>query len=128
MNSEREKREAEIEKLKQGAGLSRDSDVAFKDEVKKATSAIVQEEISRIQRTERAEQRKRSIRPTTTGLWLLVLGAAGVAFSMPGLGAALIVCGIVAIVWDTVWKPSQKSLSRHSIRSIINGLLKKRRL
>lgn len=91
-----------------GAGLSREPDVAFQEQVRKAASAIVEEETSRIQKSERAEQRKRSIRisPATVGLWLLLLGA-GLALYMPSLGAALIVCGIAAMVWAIFVKPSK---------------------
>jgi hypothetical protein len=128
MNSERQKREEEIEMLVRGAGLRRESDAAFQEEVRKAAAAMVKEEVSRIERSERAERRNLSIHPTTVGLWLLVLGAAGLAFSMPSLGGAVIVCGIAMIAWGTVRKSSQKSPSRHSIRSLIYGFLKRRRL
>jgi CHASE3 domain sensor protein len=98
MDSERQKREKEIERLMRGADLSRERDVAFQEEVRKAASAIIEEEASRIQKSERAERRKRSISPMTAGLWLIVIGA-GLALSIPSLGALLIVCGIAAVVW-----------------------------
>jgi hypothetical protein len=107
MNSERQKREEEIERLMQGAGPSREQDVAFQEEVRKVASAIAEEEARKIQKTERAERRKRSISLTTAGLWLLVLGA-GFALSMPSLGAVIIVGAIAAIAWDNFLKSSKK--------------------
>src|SRR5918999_3153823 len=58
MNSERQKREEEIEMLVRGAGLRRESDAAFQEEVRKTAAALVKEEVSRIERSERAERRK----------------------------------------------------------------------
>ena len=81
-----------------GEDLSREPDAAFQEEVRKAASAIIEKEASRIQKTERAERRKRSISPMTAGVWLVVIGT-GLALSIPSLGALLIVCGIAAIVW-----------------------------
>jgi hypothetical protein len=107
MNSERQKREEEIERLMQGTGLSRERDVAFQEEIKKVASAIAEQEARKIQKTERAERRKQPISPRTAGLWLLVLGA-GLALSMPSLGAVIIVCAIAVIVWDTFVKSSKK--------------------
>jgi hypothetical protein len=107
MNSERQKREEEIERLVRGTGLSPAPDVAFEEKVRKAAAAIGEEEARRIQKTERPEPRKRPISPKTAGVWLLVLGV-GLAFSMPNAGAALILCGIGAIVWATVRKSSKK--------------------
>ncbi|MEX0802917.1 MAG: hypothetical protein WD688_06330 [Candidatus Binatia bacterium] len=107
MNSERQKREEEIERLLRGAGLSREPDLGFQEEVRKAASAIVEENSSRVEKSERAELGKRRISPATVGLWLLVIGA-GLAFSIPSLGAPLIVCGIAVIVWTTFLKPGKK--------------------
>jgi hypothetical protein len=107
MDSERQKREEEIEKLMQGAGLSRERDIAFQEEVRKVASAIAEQETQKIRKTERAERRKQRIGPKTAGVWLLVLGA-GLALSMPSLGAVVIICGIAAIVWDTFLKSAKK--------------------
>jgi hypothetical protein len=106
MNSERQKREEEIEKLMRGTHPSREADVAFQEELRKAASAIVEEERSRIQKTERAERRDRSISPAKIGLWLLVIGA-GLAFSIPSAGAPLIFCGLAVIAWATFLKRSK---------------------
>ncbi|MGB7949516.1 MAG: hypothetical protein WCH75_17655 [Candidatus Binatia bacterium] len=107
MNSDRQKREAEIERLVREAGVGKDPDVSFQEEVRKTASAILEKETQKIQQTERPHWRKRPINPTTIGLWLLVLGA-GFALSTPSLGAMLIVCGIGAIAWGTFLKSSQK--------------------
>ena len=107
MNSERQKREEEIERLTRGAGQSQESDAAFQEEVRKAASAIVEEETRRIQKTERAEWPKRSVSSATFGLWLIMLGA-GLAFSVASLEGALIVCGIAAIIWFVFLKSSRK--------------------
>jgi hypothetical protein len=107
MNSERQKREEEIERLMQGVGLSRERDIAFQEEVRKVASAIAEQEARKIQKTERGTRFKQAISPRTAGLWILVLGA-GLALSMPSLGAVIIVCGIAAIVWDTFLKSAKK--------------------
>jgi hypothetical protein len=115
MNSERQKREEEIERLMRGAGPSRESDIAFQEEVRKAASAIIEEDATRIEKNEPAERGKQTINPATAGLWLLVLGA-GLTFSIPILGATLIVCGIAGIVWAAFLRASnKKKSSRESI-------------
>jgi hypothetical protein len=110
MKSEREKREEEVERLMREAGLKREPDIAFQDAIRKAAAAIVEEDAKKIEKSERVP-RNRSISPATAGLWLLVLGAV-VAFSLPSLGAALILCGIAVFVWATFLKSSQKKPSR----------------
>jgi len=107
MNSDRQKREEEIERLVREAGLGKEPDIAFQEEVKKTASAILEKETSKVQKAERPKWQKRAINPTTIGLWLLVLGA-GFAMSTPSLGTMLIVCGIGAIAWGTFLKSSQK--------------------
>jgi hypothetical protein len=107
MSSERQKRDEEVERIMRGAGLSKEADVAFQEKVKKAASAIVEEQASRIQKTERAERRKQPISPATAGVWLLVLGV-GLALFAPSMGAALMVCGIAIFVWATFMKPPKK--------------------
>ena|SRR5919108_6054295 len=108
MNSERQKREEEIERLTREAGQSQESDAAFQEKLRKAAAVIVEEETQRIQKTERVERPKRSVSPATVWPWLFVLGA-GLAFSMAGLEGALIVCVIAAIVWVIFLKPSRNS-------------------
>ena len=107
INSDRQKREEEIERLVREAGLGKEPDTAFQEEVRKIASALLEKETKKVQKTERPQWRKRAINPTTIGLWLLVLGA-GFALSTPSVGAMLIVCGIGAIVWGTFLKSSQK--------------------
>jgi hypothetical protein len=108
MNSERQKREEEIERIMRGTSLSREQETAFQEEVRKAAATIVEQETKRIQKSEQAKRPKRSMSPTTIGLWLLGLGAV-LTFAIPGLGGTLIVCGIAVIVWATFLKPSKKS-------------------
>jgi Flp pilus assembly protein TadB len=115
MNSERQKREQEIERLVQGASLSREARVAFQEELRKTASAIFEEETRKLQKAEPVERPRRSVNPATAGLWLVVLGVAGFVFSMPGLGGVLLVCGIAAIAWDTVPKLFIKK--RRSVKS-----------
>jgi hypothetical protein len=115
MKSEREKREEEIERLMREAGLKREPDIAFQEAIKKAAAAIVEEDAKKLAKTERVP-RDWSISPTTVGLWLLVLGA-GVAFSMPSLGAALILCGIAVFVWATFLRSSKKKARRRHIQT-----------
>src|SRR5262249_9954979 len=116
MNSERQKREEEIERIKRGTTLSREQEAAFQEEIKKAAATIVEQETERIQKSEQTKRPKRLMSPTTIGLWLLGLGAV-LTFSIPGLGGTLIVCGIAMIVWATFLKPSKKSL-----KSSVNDL------
>ena len=118
MNSERQKRQEEIERIMREAGVSREADVAFQEEVRKTAAAIIEKEASRIQKSERARRRKRSISPVTAGVWLLVLGAVGFIFSVPSLAAMLFLCGIAVIVWTTFPKLSKSSLPIHkNVRS-----------
>ena len=104
MKSEREKREEEVQRLMREASLKREPDIAFQEAIRKAAAAIVEEDAKKIEKSERVP-RSRSISPATAGLWLLVLGAV-MAFSVPSLGAALILCGIAVFVWATFLKSS----------------------
>jgi len=115
MKSEREKREEEIERLMREAGLKREPDIAFQEEIKKAAAAIVEEDAKKVAKTERVP-RDWSISPSIAALWLLVLGA-GVAFSMPSVGAGLILCGIAVFVWATFLRSPKKKASHRRIRT-----------
>ena len=115
MKSEREKREEEIERLMRQAGLKREPNIAFQEAIKKAAAAMVEEDAKKLAKTERVP-RDWSISPTIAGVWLLVLGA-GVAFSLPSLGAALILCGIAVFVWATFLRSSKKKAPRRRIRT-----------
>ena len=118
MSSERQKRQEEIERIIREAGVSKEADVAFQEEVRKTAAALIEREASTIQKSERARRRKRSISPVTAGVWLLMLGAVGFIFSMPILGAMLFLCGITAIVWATFPKLSKPSLPKNkNVRS-----------
>jgi CHASE3 domain sensor protein len=107
INSDRQKREEEIERLVREAGLGKEPDIAFQEEVRKTASAILAKETEKVQQAERPKWRKRALNPTTIGLWLLVLGA-GFAISTPSLGTMLIVCGVGAIAWGTFLKSPRK--------------------
>ena len=50
------------------AGVSKEADVAFQEEVRKTAAAIIEKEASRIQKSERARRGKRSISPVTAGV------------------------------------------------------------
>lgn len=91
-----------------GASLTPEAEVAFQEELKKTASAMLEKETRRIQKNEQPERPKRFVNLATAGLWLIVLGVAGFVFSMPLVGGAALVCGIAAILWDTVLKPSNK--------------------
>jgi len=118
MSSERQKRQEEIERIMREAGVSKEADVAFQEEVRKTAAALIEREASRIQKSERARRRKRSISPVTAGVWLLMLGAVGFIFSVPSLAAMLSLCGIAVIVWATFPKLSKPSLPIHkNVRS-----------
>jgi hypothetical protein len=108
MNSERQKREEEIARLMRETGVNREVDVAFREEIRKTAAAIIERETDRIQKSELVKPSRRFINPLTAGLWLLVLAGAAFVFSMPALGAALLVCGIAALVWPTVLKQVKK--------------------
>lgn len=110
MNSQRQKRQEEVERILREAGESREADVAFQEEVRKTAAAILEKEASRIQQNEQAKRRKRSISPVTAAMWLLVLGAVGFMFSMPSLATVFLLCGIAVIAWATLFKPSESSL------------------
>jgi len=133
MNSERQKRQEEIERIMREAGVSREADVAFQEEVRKTAAAIIEKEASRVQKSERPGRRKRSISPVTAGVWLLILGAVGFIFSVPSLAAMLFLCGIAVIVWVTFPKLSKSSLPKHKnlrsygrvLKNSVSRLLKK---
>jgi hypothetical protein len=121
MNSEKQKREQEIERLMAEAGKNREADIAFQEEIKKTAAAIIEKETLKIQKTERAERRRGPVSPMTLGIWLLLLGTVGFLFSMPSLGGMLLLCGVAAIVWSTFPRlpqasrpkqPSRRSYSR----------------
>ena len=112
MNSERQKREQEVEKFMRGASLSREADVEFQEKVRKTASAIFEEETRKVQQNERTEKPKRAINIATAGLWLIVLGVAGFVFWMPALGGVAVACGIAAIIWDTFLKRHDQKRSK----------------
>lgn len=113
MNSERQKRQEEVERILREAGESREADVAFQEEVRRTAAAIIEKEASRIQKSEQAKRSKRPISPVTPGVWLLVLGAVGFVLSMPSLATVFFLCGIAVIAWGTFSKPSKSSLPIH---------------
>lgn len=98
MNSERQKREEEIERLMRGAGLGQEPDVAFQERMKKAASDIIAEETSKIKKTERPERRRRSFSLKAAALWVLVLGAV-LSFYVPSAGALVLLFGIALLAW-----------------------------
>jgi len=111
MDSERQKREQEIERLIQGADLNPEAGVQFQEEIKKTASAIFEKETRKLQESEQPKRRKWSVHIVTLGLWMIAVGVAGFVFDMPLLGAAALACGIAAILWDWIPKPSKKMKS-----------------
>jgi hypothetical protein len=108
MDSERQKRQKEIERLIQGTAPSREAESEFQEEIRKTASSIFEAETRKLQKTERPERPKRAINFATVGLWLIVGGVAGFVFWMPALGAVALLSGIAAIVWETFLKPDNK--------------------
>lgn len=107
MNSERKKRQEEVERLLRGEGLTPEADLEFQEEVRKAAAAIVQESAVRVADGETAQRRQRSLNAAATGPWLLAVGVA-LSFFLPALGALLIFCGIAAIAWGIFHKRRTK--------------------
>jgi hypothetical protein len=105
MNSERQKRQKEVERFLRETDKNHEADVAFQEEVRRTAAAIIEKEAGRFQEKERARRRKRSITPVAVGVWLLVLGAAAFIVSMPGLATAFFLCGIAGVAWPTFSKP-----------------------
>lgn len=95
----------------QGAVLNPEAEVQFQEEIKKTASAMFEQETRKLQENERPKRRKWSVNIATIGLWMIALAVAGFVFHMPALGATALVCGIAAIIWDIVLKPSQKKKS-----------------
>jgi len=111
MDSERRKREKEIERLVSGMETSRDSEAAFREDVRKAAAELFQRETRRIEQDERPTQRPRRKAPRlrTWGIGLIVTGAIAVVLEVPALGGLLVVAGVVAFLWDTVGsRPPQR--------------------
>ncbi|HXV80519.1 MAG TPA: hypothetical protein VEG60_11620 [Candidatus Binatia bacterium] len=124
MNSEREKREQEIERIMSELGRNRESDVAFQEEIKKTAAAMIEKETVQIEKGDRAERPKRPINPVTVGGWLLLLGAAALVFSMPNLGGVLLLCGLIVIVWATISRLSKPARPQHQNMASYSRFLK----
>jgi hypothetical protein len=105
MAEEKHKLEEEIERLARETGrLIREAPPEIQEELREAASAVMREEAregpsSSAEPTEVEE--RRSMNPLAAGLGLLVVGA-GFAFIIPPVGIALVVAGVVAVVWGAV--------------------------
>jgi hypothetical protein len=106
MKSERQKREEEIERLMRETQRTPERDALFQEAVRKAAAAVIEQQTSKIQKTERAASRKPLIRSVTAGVAVLLIGAALASF-IPGLGATLIICGAALIAWGSFGTPSK---------------------
>ena len=124
MNSERKKRQAEIERIMRQAGANREADIAFQEEVRKSAATIIEKKARRLQKNDQPRRRKRSISPVTAGVWLLVLGAVGFVLSVPSLASMFFLCGIALIVWGTFPKLSRPSLPIYKNIRSYNKILK----
>jgi len=114
MDSERRKREKEIERLVSGIPASRDSEAAFREEVRKAASELFHRETRRIEEDERLTRspRRKAPRLRTWGIGLIILGAIAVVLEVPAVGGLLVVAGLILILWDTVGtRPYQRRFS-----------------
>jgi hypothetical protein len=125
MDSKRQKREKEIERLVSGAPISRESEAAFREEVRKTAAELFQKETHRIQEDERpAAPRTKKARPLRTwGIGLIVAGAAAVVLEILPLGGLLIFLGVGALFWSSL---GQRSDARSFSRKAQLGRFKQR--
>jgi hypothetical protein len=104
MDSERRKREKEVERLVNGTPVSRDSEAAFREEVRKTASELFQKETRRIEQDERpaTSRKSKSTRLRMWGIGLIVIGAGAIVLEVPALGGLLFVLGVGVFFWDTL--------------------------
>jgi hypothetical protein len=95
-------KEEEIERLAtETARLIRDAEPGTQQQLAEAASAIIREESQTRHDTTQPAALRRPMNPLAAGLGLLVVGA-GFAFLTPFIGLALIVAGIIAVIWGLI--------------------------
>jgi hypothetical protein len=100
--STQKEKEEEIERLAtETARLIREAEPGTQQQLAEAASAIIREESQSPQETAQPAAVRRPMNPLAAGLGLLVVGA-GLSFLTPFIGLALIVAGIIAVVWGLV--------------------------
>jgi hypothetical protein len=96
-------KEEEIERLAtETARLIREAEPGTQQQLAEAASAIIREESQTpAQETAQPASIRRPMNPLAAGLGLLVVGT-GFSFLTPFIGLALIVAGIIAVVWGLI--------------------------
>ena len=120
MDSERRKREKEVERLLSGISISRESEAAFREEVRKTASELFQKETRRVEQDERPAipRKSKSPRSKIWGIGLIVGGAVAILLEIPALGGLLFVLGLGVFFWDTLARQphQQRSNSKAQAR------------
>jgi len=97
-----QQRESEIERLAtEAARLIREADPESREQLAEAACAIIRQEGRAAQEVTQPVSVRRPMNPLAAGLGLVIVGA-GLAFLLPFLGVALIVCGVLAIIWGVI--------------------------
>ncbi|MGH7825341.1 MAG: hypothetical protein ACREQ7_09225 [Candidatus Binatia bacterium] len=97
-----QKREEEIERLAtETARLIREAEPETREQLTELASTIIRQEARTVQDATQPVSVRRPMNPLAAGLGLAVVGA-GLAFIVPFLGVAVLVCGAVAVLWGII--------------------------